>query len=307
MNDLDLMTEFRSELAPAAPDAMAGARTRLLAEAAAPPARLIRPTTRWGWRVAPAAGLALAVAAALVIVNHRDVAAPLDARTVFQLAAAHARQMPAHTPRPDQFVYIESVVSYGDPPVTKHRQLWSSVDGSRDGWLDVTSDDPGRQAGPPDLHNPVRWFCTGGTECGTPAYLPNLPTDKDQMRAYLAANGTGEQNPLEYVGELIRDHYLPSPVLAALFEAAATIPGVVVVPDAVDAAGRRGVAVAKTTCGIGSELIFNATTHEYLGDQDFRGPVTDTTAPCPPALTDPVLGATAQTKVAIVDRARQLP
>ncbi len=46
------------------------------------------------------------------------------------------------------------------------------------------------------------------------------------------------------IGDLLGESIAPPEVSAALYRAAALIPGVTVVPDAVDAAGRHGVAVA---------------------------------------------------------------
>ncbi|MFC6020258.1 CU044_5270 family protein [Plantactinospora solaniradicis] len=352
MNDLDLMTEFRAELAPAHPEAMARARARLLTEAAPPVPALVSRTRRawpaagWSWQLVPAGGLVLALAVGLVAVGHgiagsdvvgsdvagSDVAGPpvstLDAGTVLRLAAAQARQTPAVTPRSDQFVYVESVVAFHGydadgryiPPVRKHRQSWTSVDGTRDGWLDEKAYDPGHQ-GRPDLHLPLEASCRESGPGCVPAYLDNLPTDRDGMRAYLAANGP-DDSPLDpwmfrRVGDLIQEGYVPPRSLAALFEATATIPGVVVLPNAVDPAGRRGVAVAMTADGFRTELIFDAKTHEYLGAREVkvssREPTPATSGqhlwppPGPRPEVNEVVGEVARTRIAIVDRARQLP
>ncbi|MES4904431.1 MULTISPECIES: CU044_5270 family protein [unclassified Streptomyces] len=92
------------------------------------------------------------------------------------------------------------------------------------------------------------------------------------------------------VGDLIRESLMPPKVSAAFYRAAAKIPGVVVVPDAVDAAGRHGVAVARADSGrstLREELIFDEKTGEYLGERSVAledadghraGQVTGTTA-----------------------------
>jgi hypothetical protein len=54
-------------------------------------------------------------------------------------------------------------------------------------------------------------------------------------------------------------------VSAALYRAAALIPGVTVVADVTDAIGRHGVAVAFTYQGTRMEWIFNRQTVRYLG------------------------------------------
>ena len=66
---------------------------------------------------------------------------------------------------------------------------------------------------------------------------------------------------------------MPPDVRAALYQALAKIPGVTVVQDATDAAGRRGVALARAAAieGPGSsgwlrlEIILDSNTYRYLG------------------------------------------
>lgn len=60
----------------------------------------------------------------------------------------------------------------------------------------------------------------------------------------------------------------PPPVTAALYRAAALIPGVTVVPDATDTIGRPGVAVAFTFQGMRTEWIFSKQTLQYLGSRE---------------------------------------
>jgi hypothetical protein len=63
----------------------------------------------------------------------------------------------------------------------------------------------------------------------------------------------------------IGDMPAPPQVSAALYRAAARIPGVTIVPGAVDAAGRKGIAVARDQHGTRTEWIFNKTTLRLLG------------------------------------------
>ncbi len=133
----------------------------------------------------------------------------------------------------------------------------------------------------------------------------DLPTDRDGMRAYLYSVRTDlpvDQQAFTRVGDLIRGKYLPSASLAAVFEAAGTIPGVTLVPDAVDAAGRRGIAVARTHEGLRRELIFDPTTYAYLGERDI---VVESQDDTPPPGT--VVTSTARIRTAVVDRPDQLP
>jgi aminoglycoside phosphotransferase (APT) family kinase protein len=62
----------------------------------------------------------------------------------------------------------------------------------------------------------------------------------------------------------------PPRVSAALYRAAALIPGVTVVANATDAIGRHGVAVAFTYQGTRTEWIFSRQTLQYLGERDIN-------------------------------------
>jgi hypothetical protein len=86
---------------------------------------------------------------------------------------------------------------------------------------------------------------------------------------------------------------------AAIYRAAALIPGVVEVPDSVDASGRHGVAVARVdpTDGVRTEWIFDKKTLSYLGEREVQ--VTDTKEIKPGT----VLGYTAVITRAVVDQA----
>jgi hypothetical protein len=77
------------------------------------------------------------------------------------------------------------------------------------------------------------------------------------------------------IGDLMRGQVVPPQVSAALFRAAALIPGVTVVPDAMDAAGRPGVAVAFDSHSrlangrsedVRQEWVFNKSTLQFMGE-----------------------------------------
>ncbi|MER5225879.1 CU044_5270 family protein [Streptomyces flaveus] len=76
-----------------------------------------------------------------------------------------------------------------------------------------------------------------------------------------------DQEAFVTVGDLLRASVAPPDVSAALFRAAARIPGVIVVSDVVDAAGRHGVAVAREHDGERFEWIFDMETKELLGER----------------------------------------
>jgi hypothetical protein len=220
-----------------------------------------------------------------------------DAATILRLAGQRLRAVAdASPPRPDQFLFVESVTANAytvtktnpsgkDPlvetvvPEPELSQLWWSVDGSRDGRLRTRpADSP--DATWTDRRLPHGRGCTAqagaaGDCLPGPAHLPGLPTDPDAMFRYLH---TPAEDDAVWAGQLDEDgqalgralHAIevsqPTPtVQAAAFEALSRIPGMVAVPEATDITGRRGVGVRRTDGSSQVELVFDRTTHEYLG------------------------------------------
>jgi hypothetical protein len=72
------------------------------------------------------------------------------------------------------------------------------------------------------------------------------------------------------IGDLLGESIAPPQVSAALYRAAALIPGVTVVANATDAIGRHGVAVAFTYQDTRTEWIFSKQTLQYLGGRDIN-------------------------------------
>ncbi|MGK5678475.1 CU044_5270 family protein [Actinoplanes sp. URMC 104] len=299
MNDLDVMEEFRAEMPPADPEVLARARAAMFRQAQAGNRRRAR------WPV-PVAAMAALVAAGVAVVALQERAGPSpspEAVRVLRLAAAEARRDPALAARPDQFVYVRSRVAYAGasfengaaryiPPVEKDRRVWLSVDGSRTGLLRE------RAVGEVSGDTPL--------DAGFPAYQRDLPTETVPMRNWLYA-GTGNTkkggNPPDVtafmkVGDTLHEQYVPPAAAAALYEAAATIPGTAVV-EQVDLAGRRGIAVSKTHHATRHDLIFDATSFRFLGEREVAQ---RDAAPFPDGA---VIGWSAQLRVAIVDRAGQ--
>ena len=144
------------------------------------------------------------------------------------------------------------------------------------------------------------------------------------MLTYLYGNSHGD-NPRDQqafitAADMLRGAYLPPAARSALFRAMARIPGVRAMPDVVDVAGRHGVAVTRTY-GYRQELIFDPKTYEYLGEQETvvadpgtGGPGTTpgrspghTASQVPDLPLGMVFGRIAILRVAIVDRAGQVP
>jgi hypothetical protein len=196
-------------------------------------------------------------------------AANADAARILHNAAAAALTLPDVQPRPDQFVYRED---------SNGAEQWMSVDGTRDGL--------GRPAGGgeesvfPGCRDGRRTVMKGPEAIGTepcepdPAYRPDLPTDAGAMLDYLNRNHSGEVGDANAMGKDIMgllDKYLRPAARAALFEAAARIPGLRVVPNDTDAAGRPGVGVAWSFEGRSGRIVFDAETYALLGVWAGRG------------------------------------
>jgi len=332
MSDLDLVERFRADLPPADPAALSRARARMFREPA--PARR---RARWVWGLAPAGALAAALAVAVAAggISHpanppkqnaapppRSTAPeiPTDAAGVLRLAAEEVRTEPALPARPGQFVYVESLEANDNvenletkptwtPPKEINRKVWLSVDGTKAGLLRETNIETGERyedvplnvIAPRGKNEPQ----PASSSSGTPAYVTNLPTDAKAMRAWLYGDaGKSENSPdataWTKIGDTLREQYIPPDAEAAMFEAAATIPGTTLVKQA-DLAGRKGVAVSRVDHQVRFDYIFDAKTYDFLGE---RVVVVGNLPPYPKGA---VSRWTARLRVAIVDKAGQLP
>jgi hypothetical protein len=109
---------------------------------------------------------------------------------------------------------------------------------------------------------------------GDPTYrlLQSPPTDPHALlKMIYAAHHSGlspDEQAFSTIGDLLRESIAPPKISAALYQAAALIPGVSVIPNAVDAIGRPGVGVSLTFRGEQQEWIFSKTTLVLLGERD---------------------------------------
>lgn len=243
-----------------------------------PKAPAARRQRRPWLRPALVAGVAAAAVAAGVLVaspfgGEAAQAGPPSRETVAMLkdiaAAAGRREVPKDI-RDDQFVYVktkESYMSTGSdeesriqPPHV--REYWQSVDGEHTEMINDPLDGFDNERLPPDLP-----LVESDAHYRS---LQKLPTDAVNMRDWLYRVASGgesdDQNAFVLVGDLCGS-LMPPRQGAALFLAASKIPGVEVVDDVVDAAGRHGVAVARVDDGERQELIFDKRTKEFLGER----------------------------------------
>ncbi|GLY88539.1 CU044_5270 family protein [Actinoallomurus iriomotensis] len=253
-------------------------------------------------RVGVAGGLAAAAVAAAVAVSldsdprpappapPPSAVAPVAVVRTLDHAAEAALRRPELHPRPGQFLVVRSrALEEVDSDSARYLS-----DTRRTVWLPVAGDATGgvieEQVLPPKAypgwpippearteqgsHGPDRLADFDGRAeylRNDYAYLSRLPTDTTGMRRHLyvgAKRGAeGDRDAWQRVGGMLTEAYLPAAQRAALFRAAATIPGAEAVASAQDAAGRAGVAVAMTDpeAGTRQEYIFDRRTYLYLG------------------------------------------
>jgi hypothetical protein len=148
-------------------------------------------------------------------------------------------------------------------------EQWASVDGSgRDLWRDENGE--------------LTWFpANKNPSLASPTYrlLESLPTDTAALLEMIYADaelnhgsGTGsslgvDQGAFVIISDILTHAVLPPDTNAALLRAAAAIPGVVRIPEAEDALGRHGVAIAREHDGERLEWIFDEDTMRLLGQR----------------------------------------
>jgi hypothetical protein len=242
-----------------------------------PPARRhsVKRTVAWAGVLTLAA-----VSTALVYLTGTPSSpSPATVRLLDKIAAVASRQ-PTLGVRDNQFWYIKSWVAYTDCGNAKcvlekphERQVWQSVsDQCVTGLLRESGQDTRLIFGTniPSIKCPYK----GSLNDPTYRLLQSLPTDPHALLTLIYREMQGQQpRPEEAfttIGDLLREAIAPPQVSAALYRAAALIPGVTVVPDATDAIGRPGVAVAMTSQGIRMEWVFSNQTFQYLGEHDIN-------------------------------------
>ncbi|MFE3856258.1 CU044_5270 family protein [Streptomyces griseorubiginosus] len=220
--------------------------------------------------------------------------------------------------RDDQFVYVRSLERSNTGTFTGPVKLgalhteerWTAQDSGRlriTGWLRSSGKDavmPG-QLIPVDATEPVP------PGAGRPTYrwLASLPTDPDALLARLREEArpvegeSTDQAVFSLIGDLISGTVMPPANAAAFYRAAAKLPGVRVIPDAVDATGRHGIAITLDDTGFATrdEWIFDKRTLALLGSRFY---ITD---PERGITTETLAGTSAVLETAVVDRKGEVP
>lgn len=305
---------------------------------ARPRPRLLRPAV-----LLPAAGLALGgvllttlTTLAVTGQDHAPVpsaagtgsgaAAPRGAAVLLDRIATVASKSDEITVADDQFVYVRTLQAegggeFGGPiklTEPREREVWMTQKSGpvideglihQDGrYYPIT-------VGVPDGERPVGY--PAGLNRPTYTWLASLPTGPDALLRRLtdeiaadqdardtpAEDRDPDQDAFDAIGELLQETLMPPKTAAALYKAAAKIPGVSVDSDAVDAAGRHGIGVARdnTRYGWRTAWIFDSATLEYLGERTYL--IRDTTLGKKGTLT----GQTAVLERAVVDALREKP
>lgn len=270
----ELMRQIRADLARTATAAPRG-----------------RPVTR---RVAApvlaAVTVAAVVAGAALVRTHGGGARPVPlvavqpgsahqaAATLGEMADA-AQVLPAVPIASGQYVYVKTISQYAQEyttpwtlmPITTRETWYAQAPGVQRGMYREDGHDtqvvaavPAGQASPSPLDGPTQAWAAG---------LPDDPGSLLQVvRGALYQDFEYPDNVREFlaIGDILSETVPPPHTQAALYRAAALIPGVQMVADATDAAGRHGFGIAiEDTLGERHEWIFARGTYRFLGERDY--------------------------------------
>jgi hypothetical protein len=194
-----------------------------------------------------------------------------NAEQALNRAAAAADARTFTPPRPDQWIYTELRIRTsakpaggvtGGPYKTYIRRHWERGDGKKsaeivNGRVKVL-DEFSKTIPPNDYPS-----------------LAALPTDPDALLRWVYAQDgakPGSQGSYESafgtLGVILRENLLPPRTEAAIFRAMKKIPGVTLVDNAADAAGRRAIALGRTTEGwLHEEVLLDPKSYAYLGER----------------------------------------
>ncbi|MGW3244749.1 CU044_5270 family protein [Streptomyces sp. NPDC001070] len=238
--------------------------------------------------------------------------------TLDRIAAA-AMSRDVKPVKDNQFVYVEFLArgnkgTLGGPvrlgALGKQEYWFAQGSGptTRTGWLrdtDKDGDKPGK-LGTIVTTSPVR----PGLDHPTYQWLATLPTDPEALRSLLYAQVkpwgdlSQDETVFRNIGELLRSTVMPPATASALYKVVEKIPGVTVVPDAVDAAGRHGIGITRKDPGDATrdEWIFNKKTLAYLGARSYMTAGKGTGGPA-----DTLYGVEAVMASGVVDSPGEVP
>ncbi|UBU15696.1 CU044_5270 family protein [Nonomuraea gerenzanensis] len=315
MNDLTEIKQLWQDQPPGSREDLAGARTALLAAAARSTAAPVSPPRRYGLRIGVATGLAAALTAGVIVaqvalagspasdgITGLVAAPPANAQQLLTAAAQVAAAEPDLRPGPGQYIHTElrvmryRAVGSAGTHLSGTEERWIPAAGAKQ-WL--MREHQATAAPVPGVPMPTQQVATQGTEdslyessCATEAVtelqMSRWPADvaflREQVRTEAAKYTAIPERLREWdaVGTLLRSAVSRPGLSAALYRVAAEIPGITLVPETVDAAGRAGIGVAIEHDGTRSELIFDHRTFGYLGEREVAIEDRSSTMPVPP-------------------------
>jgi hypothetical protein len=298
MNDIDLLARLRADVPEAGADVITQARVQLMDRmtppVAAPPRR-----RRVGRRLAVVAGVAAAVAAAavtanVVTVHHKPLGgATADAAALLSQAADAAARSADPPLQPGQYRYVrthswDANLNADDGHTYLGEQLreeWYASAGLEDirttgpiatKFFDQAYETQLRAAHPEDFVKKTS-LIRGVSADPNPEWVASLPLhDSKALLAKIDPFVDTSSRESKYAGEFIwisdflRSGLVDGAVRAAVYRAAATIPGVYLVDRTANLDGQRGVAIGRNS-GDGTlrtEFLFDAPAGRYIGARE---------------------------------------
>ncbi len=324
MDELEAVRAFRAETPKLDTEIQASARATLEQAIETESA----PGPRWKWRFG-FARVAVPVTIAVVALVALALASPLfgprggqgnaAARQLHSLADVAAQQASGPALTEGMYAYTRSdnvqlnTSASADSNATTSRlvsytrEIWIGADGSGrihevgEG-LPNGGNEWDQQFGPGELTPPLQTLGLSETE------LNQLAQNPDELAQVIADRAGGTKNPVNQesfviVGDLLRESNASAQLRSALFQVAAGIPGVELVGNVSDPAGRKGVSVALINNGIRSELIFDPQSSMLLADREtIVSPVPDLDFP-----VGTVIGSMTFLQSGIVDSTSAVP
>ena len=266
------------------------------------------------------AGAVLAAVAATAVALVLSRGQPAPARPAAMELLAKVANVAARQPAPpvsnSEFMYIRSEVAYavyenGSQTPTMdslhERQIWLPVANVCDWGLLIEQGQRTSLAPSPGSGPSFSVKCgPGNLNNATYRLLQSLPTDPrtllNLIYSFNQVNGEGQAlgsdgEAFVTIGDLIRETIVPPSTAAALYRAAALIPGVTLIGRVTTVEGQPGIAIAWTSSQDRYEWIFDPATLQYVGERDY-----DMSSGKPV-----VTGNTAVMQRAFVGKAGQLP
>ncbi|MGI8714438.1 MAG: CU044_5270 family protein, partial [Solirubrobacteraceae bacterium] len=237
---------------------------------------------------------AACVAATLAIVAGTGSSAPprAAAAVLQRLARVASGQRPVSAPAPGHYLYVdstqagESVQGGCSTLVAEQRQIWISANGSGrvlestgQGSFFSTHDRLVCRRSHSILLNSRAtsdtWWARGCYSIGDASYLRGSFRDPKtllQKLAEIAGGPPGSAEAFMHIGDFLRESDASPALRAAIYRAAATIPGARLLGPVSDRLGRPGIGIALTSHRWTSELILDPHDSALLAEQTtFRG------------------------------------